>query len=97
MGSGFGLAARSNADTTHRLCNGNVCSAQAGVDAAQAGKREATISDVGFAAGGALLAAGTILYFLGGERSSDTSAERNVHVEARADGSAWALQLAGRW
>jgi len=97
IGSGFGLAARSNANTAHRLCDGNVCGTQAGVDAARAGARDATISDIGFGAGGALLATGTLLYFLGGERSSDSTIERNVHVEARAGASDWALQVAGRW
>lgn len=97
IGSAFGLAARSNANTAHQLCNGNVCSTQAGVDAARAGSRDATLSDIGFGVGGALLATGTILYFMGGDRSPDRAGERNLQVQARASASDWAVQVAGRW
>lgn len=97
VGGGFGLAARSDANTAHQLCNGNVCGSQAGVDAARAGKRDAIISDIAFGVGGALLLTGTVLYLLGEDRSSESEARARLHVEARADASAWALQLAGRW
>jgi hypothetical protein len=65
LGVGFGFAAKSDLDESERYCNGNQCTAQRGVDAAKSAAREANIATVGFVAGGALLALGSVLWFMG--------------------------------
>jgi hypothetical protein len=97
VGGAFGLAARSNANTAHQLCDGNVCTSQKGVDASRIGLRDATISNIGFGAGAALLLTGAILFVTGAEGKAESEGGPNVRLDARADASAWTLQLAGRW
>src|SRR5262249_54716959 len=94
VGGGFGLAAMSRARSARDQCDGNACTSQQGVDAAKAAHRDATVADIGFAAGGALLLTGVALYFLGADRAAE---ESHAHLEARASRSATSLQLVGRW
>src|SRR5664280_550056 len=64
VGSYFGLAAmhRNTQSKTDCPSDPNVCS-QGGVDIRNEALRDARVSTVGFIAGGALLAAGTVLFF----------------------------------
>lgn len=71
LGVGFGFAAKSDLDESERYCNGNQCTSQRGVDAAKSAAREANVATVGFAAGGALLALGSVLWLM-----NDASEER---------------------
>jgi hypothetical protein len=64
LGVGFGLAAKSDLDLSERYCDGNQCTSQRGVDAANSATREANIATVSFSVGGGLLALGTVLWFL---------------------------------
>jgi tetratricopeptide (TPR) repeat protein len=93
-GTGFGLAAMSKADTAKGLCDGNDCTSQRGVDAANTARREALFSTIGFAGGGALLITGAALFFLGGERSSEKT---GAHLEARTTPSQASLQVVAKW
>jgi tetratricopeptide (TPR) repeat protein len=95
IGSGFGLSAMSRANVAKGVCDGNACTSQAGVDAAKTARSQATVSTVGFAAGGALLAAGAVMFFSGGEKTIERQPE--VHLEALASPSAASLQVVGRW
>jgi tetratricopeptide (TPR) repeat protein len=64
LGVGFGLAARSDLEESDRYCDGNRCTSQIGVEAAKDASREANVATVGFAAGGALLALGAVLWIV---------------------------------
>lgn len=71
LGVGFGLAAQSDLEESDRYCNGNQCTSQIGVDAAKDASRAANVATVGFAAGGALLALGAVLWLV-----SESGSER---------------------
>ena len=64
LGVGFGLAAKSDLDLSERYSDGNRCTSQRGVDAANSATREANVATVSFSVGGALLALGTVLWFV---------------------------------
>jgi tetratricopeptide (TPR) repeat protein len=96
VGTGFGLAAMSKANTAKDTCNGNACTTQKGVDAAHDASSNATISTVGFATGGALLATGVILYFWGGARKQ-SEAGKSVHFEPVATPSRVGFEIGGAW
>ena len=74
----------SRARTAHELCDGNACTSQQGVDAAHAARTAATLSTLGFAAGGGLLVAGAALFFWGGEKAGEPGARSGLHLEASA-------------
>ena len=60
VGSAFGIAAISDKSTVDANCFGAKGCTQPGADAASAGRTNAILSDVGFAAGGTLLAVGVL-------------------------------------
>jgi hypothetical protein len=97
VGVAFALSAMSNADTAHELCDGNACTSQRGVDAAKSADSAATISNIGFMAGGGLLATGVVLFLLGGDGSPEGSRSGGLHWTPRASGSAAAVEVSGRW
>jgi len=97
VGSVFGMLARSQANSAHELCDGNVCRSQEGVDAAKAGQRDATISNVGFAAGAALLFTGAVLYVTGGDARATETQATALHLTAGPQADAWAWALGGTW
>jgi len=66
IGVGFGLAARSESDVWRSECDGNVCTSQRGVDAAETASRRADVATLGFAVGGGLIAVGAVLWLLDG-------------------------------
>jgi tetratricopeptide (TPR) repeat protein len=65
VGAGFGISAASQSDTWKRDCHGNVCQTQAGVDAAHTAADRAGVATIALAAGGALLAGGAAIWWLG--------------------------------
>lgn len=98
LGVGFGVAAISDAETAHESCNGNSCTSQEGVDAAESGNTKGTVSTVGFAAGGALVVTGILLWALGPSRSSERSdATAKWQWSPVVTGSSLGLQIAGGW
>jgi tetratricopeptide (TPR) repeat protein len=97
VGTGFGIAAMSKAGTAKDSCNGNQCTTQKGVDAMHDASSSATISTIGFAAGGALLATGAFLFFWGGARRSDREAAPSLHWGAVATPSQLAVEVGGAW
>jgi tetratricopeptide (TPR) repeat protein len=65
VGTGFGIAAYSHSDDWKQDCDGDRCASQSGVDAAHSAARLANVATVALAAGGALLAGGAALWWLG--------------------------------
>jgi tetratricopeptide (TPR) repeat protein len=100
VGTGFGVAAMGETNTVNDLCQDNVCSEQRGIDTAQRARDHATISTIGFASGGALLALGAVLYFwVGGEESAPLAPEPSPALGARITEmpGGLALELGGSW
>lgn len=112
VGAGFGLAARSEARTASEFCNGNACTSPRGVDAAHTGRRDATISNIGFGAGGALLLTGAALFFFGADRAPEriSRADRphraslasfadlaELRLEPQTTATELSLRVSGRW
>jgi len=64
FGVGFGVSAGSYQDTWRKYCSGNVCSSQIGIDAAESARIQARVATVSFVAGGALIALGSVLWFM---------------------------------
>ena len=73
LGVVFGLSASAQADTWEQYCDGDVCTSQKGVDAAESATRQARVATVSLTAGITLTALGTVLWFMGG--SSQTPSE----------------------
>jgi hypothetical protein len=89
LGVGFGLSARAESDDWKRDCDGNVCSSQRGVDAAETAARRANISTIGLGVGGGLLALGAILWLVDDDTEQpDTSARVRIAPAATASGLA---------
>jgi tetratricopeptide (TPR) repeat protein len=68
IGAGFGISAASQSDTWKRDCDGNVCQTQSGVNAAHTAADRARVATIALAAGGALLAGGAAIWWLGPRR-----------------------------
>lgn len=66
LGVVFGLSASAHADTWEQYCDGNECTSQKGVDAAESANRQARVATVSLTAGITLTALGTVLWFMGG-------------------------------
>jgi hypothetical protein len=92
VGSAFGLIAKSKNDSTSGHCNGSVCDAPT-ISTLSDAKTDATISTIGFAAGGALLAGGVVLYLLAPSAPSSTG----VRFTPGAAGSFAGLTVNGGW
>ena len=98
VGTVYGLAAASKVSTAHQTCDGSMCTTQAGVDALHTASTDATLSTVGFAAGGALLAAGTALFvFGGGKKSSEHPSAASFRWDVSAGASELTLGVRGAW
>jgi hypothetical protein len=102
VGAGFGIAAVRETKTMRDLCDGTVCREQRGIDAAESATSHATISTIGFASGGALLALGAAFYFWLGADSSERpneASDRRLWLNAGAGSSQspFALELGGSW
>jgi tetratricopeptide (TPR) repeat protein len=97
IGGGFGLAAKSDAEVADDFCNGDACRSQRGVDAARDASSAATISTIGFIAGGALSALGVVTLLIA---SSDDKGERNLaslSLAPLAGPNVVGTQIAGQW
>jgi tetratricopeptide (TPR) repeat protein len=94
VGTAFGLAANSDADIAHDLCDGNACASQRGVDAAKDATRAATISTATFVAGGALLATGLTMLVLGNNAPEERA---TLQLKPYASPNHLGTQLTGRW
>jgi hypothetical protein len=64
VGIGFGLSARAKRDIWQGACDGNVCTSQRGVDAAESAARQARIATAAFVAGSALVGLGATLWLV---------------------------------
>jgi hypothetical protein len=95
VGIGFGLHAKSKADLSHELCDGNLCFSPRGVEAANDASKAATISTVAFIAGGVLTAAGVTMLIIGSMGSNEHEAHAQLvpYVDRYGAGTA----LIGRW
>ena len=71
VGAVFGFVAKSDNDGVGGNCNQGVCNQQ-GLDSLDSAHNAATVSTIAFAAGGAALAGGALLYFLAPSASSGT-------------------------
>jgi tetratricopeptide (TPR) repeat protein len=96
VGTIFGLSAKSDADTAKKDCNGNDCTTQQGVDAAEDASSKATISTVAFIAGGALTALGTVL-LISGARSPAQRDTAGLQLAPYAGPGSVGTQLSGRF
>lgn len=97
IGAGFGLSAMSKASTANESCAGNACTSQQGVEAARAANTSATISNIGFGAGGALLLTGAALFLWGGERTPERLPRAEIQWETQATSSGVSLRLSRTW
>jgi len=95
VGTGFGFAAKSEADVVKAECDGNQCS-QRGLDEAEEARQAADISTIAFIAGGSLAAIGTGL-LIWGLRTSDRDDTARLQVAPFAGAGALGTQLTGRW
>lgn len=98
VGVGFGLSARSQSEAWKSDCDGNACTSQRGVDAAEAASRRATIATLGFGVGGGLLALAAVLWIVDGT-SDDDGASDSVSLDfaPRASGSELGGVVGGRF
>ncbi len=97
IGAGFGLAAKSSADVANEFCDGNACRSQRGVDASRDASSAATISTIGFVAGGVLSALGIVTLLVA---SSGDETERKVARLSLAPLTGLNVvgtQIAGQW
>jgi hypothetical protein len=94
-GSVLGLQAKSkNDDALSSGCSGSTCPTQAGVDASSNAANAGTLSTIFFAAGGAALAGGVVLWLTAPSPSASSSALRvTPHLGAQSAG----LVVGGGW
>jgi hypothetical protein len=83
VGTYFGLQVKSKKDDSEGHCNGNLCD-QAGVDARNDARSLATISDIAFIAGGALVIGGVVIYLTAPSSSSRPQSAGRVNHRAHA-------------
>jgi hypothetical protein len=90
VGVGFGIAARAQTDTWRQYCDGNACSSQRGVDAAESAERSARVATIGFATGGTLLALSTVVWWLSSAGdSADAAAALDLSPVASESELGW--------
>jgi hypothetical protein len=97
IGGGFGLAAKSNDEVAEQFCDGNACRTQRGLDASHDATSAATISTVGFIAGGVLSTLGIVTLLIA---SSGDETERNVaslSLTPLTGPNVVGTQIAGQW
>jgi len=92
VGAVFGFVAKSDNDGVGGNCNQGVCNQQ-GLNSLDSAHTAATISTIAFAAGGAALAGGALLYFLAPHASSGTG----LVVAPAAGAHIAGLELHARW
>ncbi len=94
VGAGFGLSARSEADTVHELCDGNRCTDPSGVEAVDSARSYATMATTGFIVGGALVAAGATILLIdpGGDPEADSLSALRLAPRASESELGFSLQ-----
>jgi hypothetical protein len=92
VGSVFGLMAKSDQSSVGPHCNGTVCD-PTGVGDLSDAHNAATVSTIGFIAGGAVLAGGVVLYLVAPRGSPGTG----LVVAPGSAGSVAGLTLRGGW
>lgn len=97
VGAVFGIKAMSGASTASDLCEGNACTSQRGVDAANDASSDASIANVGFIAGGLLLATGTVMFIIGGDEEPEQKRLGSVDVLPTIDPSQLGVAVSGRF
>ncbi|HKO94073.1 MAG TPA: hypothetical protein VJU61_23125 [Polyangiaceae bacterium] len=91
LGVVFGLSTSAQADTWEQYCDGDVCTSQKGVDAAESATRQAQVATVSLTAGLTLTALGTVLWFMGGP--SENPAETRTEARSETRGGVASLRL----
>jgi tetratricopeptide (TPR) repeat protein len=97
VGLGFGVAALSDADTANASCNGNRCSSERGVAAAQSASTHATLATTGVAIGTALLVTGAALWLWDTHRDPVGEEVARVRLTPVVQASELGLALGGSW
>jgi hypothetical protein len=92
VGSVFGLVAKSHQSDAGPHCSGTECDAT-GISALSDARSAATVSTIGFIAGGAVLAGGVVLYLVAPRGPSTTG----LSVSPGSAGSTAGLSLRGGW
>jgi serine/threonine-protein kinase len=92
IGAVFGFVAKSDNDGVGGNCNQGVCNQQ-GLSSLDSAHSAATVSTIAFAAGGAALAGGALLYFLAPRAPSGTG----LFVTPSAGPHTASLELRARW
>jgi hypothetical protein len=95
IGVGFGLSARARTKAWRRDCDGNLCTSQHAVDAAESASRRARVATIGFATGGGLLALGAVLWLI--DTDNEQAGAAALSVSPVADGSSVGGRLTGRF
>jgi hypothetical protein len=73
VGSYFGVSAIGHDKKADRVCTPALCQEQAGFDHADSARSQAALANIGFAAGGGLLAVGSVIYLLAPSKPSGVS------------------------
>ncbi len=89
---GFDTISKNNASNTPGNCNGNQCS-QNGLDLRSSAKSSGLVSTIAFAAGGALVAGGVVLYLT----APRSAAPASVGLLPSLDGRGGAAVISGSW
>jgi hypothetical protein len=97
LGVGFGLSARAKTDDWKQDCDGNACSSQRGVDAAETAARRANISTIGLGVGGGLLALGALLWLVDRDPEQPADSSARLRLAPAATGSRLAGVVSGRF
>jgi hypothetical protein len=94
VGAVFGLVASGKKSDATSNCNADLSKCNsAGVDAMSSARSSATISTIGFIAGGALVAGGVVLYVTAPKKSE----EKAVAFRISPNGSGATLSFGGAW
>jgi len=95
VGTVYGVTVLSDAETANDDCDGDRCQSQAGIDAARAASRHATVATWGVATGAGLMASGALLWLL--DPGAEETPQRDLRVDPIASASDLGVALSGRW
>jgi tetratricopeptide (TPR) repeat protein len=98
VGTGYALSAMAENRDAEADCDGDICSSQRGVDAAKSARRQATVATFCLSAGGALAAAGGVLWLLSPRSDAEPHDKLGViHWMPLATSSRLGVEVAGRF
>ncbi|WP_394842813.1 hypothetical protein LZC95_37795 [Pendulispora brunnea] len=92
-GAVFGMIAKSKNDDASKLCNGSACNDKEALNLTDDARRAATISTIGFVAGGVAVAGGLLLYFLAPDNKRSAALQITPKVGPQMAG----ITLGGAW